>query len=160
MSHRLAVRQITKNPENWIVAIVGAFGAVFFVQTFTYRHAAALFPRWVSVVVASLCFFRLGRNIHSSLAGRVLEAEQEEGPRRGLIWYWTLLGMVIYAGLIYLSGFVWGTGIFLLFFPAAAGYKRWVIVLIIAVATPILIEVAFSLFLQILLPKGILFTLF
>ena len=160
MSNRLALRHLAANSENWILTIIGAFGAVFFIQTFGYRHAAALFPRWVSIVVASLCFYRLGRNIQTFFMGRELKAEREDAPRRGLIWYGSLLSMMIYFGLIYLSGFVWGTGIFLLFFPAAAGYRRWVTIVIIAVVTPILIELSFSRFLQILLPKGVLFTLF
>ena len=152
--------QLMRNSENWVLSILGAFGVAFIVQTYSYRPSAALFPRLVGIVEASLCFYQLGENIWLAFSDRAVKAEKSEKTAQGLIWYWSFFLIISYFGLIYLIGFVWGTGAFLMFSPFAAGYKRWIAILIVAVVTAILTEVSFSLFLQIQLPSGILFALF
>jgi hypothetical protein len=149
-----------RNSENWILSILGAFGVVFIVQTYGYRPSAALFPRLVGMVVAFLCFYQLGENVWLTVSGRPDKTEKSERAAQGLTWHWSFLLILLYFGLICLIGFVWGTGLFLIFFPFAVGYKRWVATLIVAVVTSILIEVSFSVFLQIPLPSGVLWTLF
>ena len=157
---RQAFGRLMRNSENWVLSILGTFGVVFIVQTYSYRSSAALFPRLVGIVVAFLCFYQLGENVWLTFTGRALKAEKNEKTAVGLTWYWSFLLIILYFGLIYLIGFVWGTGFFLIFFPFAAGYKRWVAIVSVAVVTAILIEVSFSYFLQIQLPSGILFTVF
>ncbi|MFB3886103.1 MAG: tripartite tricarboxylate transporter TctB family protein [Thermodesulfobacteriota bacterium] len=152
--------RLLKNSENWILSILGAFGVVFIVQTYGYRPSAALFPRLVGIVVVFLSFYQLGENVWLTVAGRGGKAEESEKRTQGLRWHWSFLLILLYFGLICLIGFVWGTGLFLMFFPFAAGYKRWLVTLIVAVVTAILIEVSFSLFLQIPLPSGILLAIF
>ena len=151
--------KIVENSENWVLATLGILGTVFIILTFNYRFSAGLFPRITNVVLASLCFYRLGENIWEAYIGRNAIEEKTEGICQGLQWYWSLLFAVLYFGAIYLIGFVFATGLFLLTFPLAAGYKRWIIVFIVAVATAILTEICFNMFLQLSLPKGILFTL-
>jgi magnesium-transporting ATPase (P-type) len=113
----------------------------------------------VNAVLVFLCFYRLYKNIKDASIGRTA-GEGKTGPvGTGLRWYWSFFITVLYFGMICLIGFVWATGLFLLTFPIAAGYKRWMIVFIVAVATAILTEIIFSMFLQLSLPKGILFTL-
>jgi hypothetical protein len=156
---RRVAGQVVKNSENWVLAVLGALGTVFFIQTFHYRFSAGLFPRIVNTVLAFLCFYRLYKNIKEASIGRTA-GEEKTGPvGTGLRWYWSFVITVLYFGMICLIGFVWATGLFLLTFPIAAGYKRWMIVFIVAVATALLTEIIFSMFLQLSLPKGILFTL-
>lgn len=159
MSSSQFAGQIIKNSENWVLAILGVLGTVFVIQTFNYRFSAALFPRIVNIVLVSLCFYRLGKNIWEAYIGRTVQEGKTEEAQQGLRWYWSFFITVLYFGTIYLIGFVWATGLFLLTFPIAAGYRRWIIVFIVAVVTAILTEISFSIFLQIPLPEGILFTL-
>ncbi len=151
--------QAVKDPENWVLAILGILGTIFFIQTFHYRFAAGFFPRIVNSVMACLCFYRLGKNLWGGSFGQTAKTEKTEEGTKGLQWYWSFIITAFYFGVIYLIGFVWGTGLFLLTFPLAAGYKRWTIVIIVAVFTAILTEFSFSLFLQIPLPEGLLLSL-
>jgi hypothetical protein len=150
--------QALKNSENWILGILAIFGIVFVTQTFNYRFSAALFPRIVNIVLASLCLYRLGKNIWEAYIGRTVREQKAGEARQGLPWYWGFFITVLYFGMVYLIGFVWATGLFLLTFPIAAGYRRWIIIFTVAVATAIFTEIGFSIFLQIPLPEGILFT--
>jgi hypothetical protein len=153
-----AADEIVKNSENWVLAVLGILGTVFVTQTFNYRFSAALFPRIVNIVLASLCFYRLGKNMWRAYIGRTVKEQKVEEPRQGLPWYWSFFITVLYFGMVYLIGFIWATGLFLLTFPIVAGYRRWGIIIIVAVATAIFTEIGFSIFLQISLPEGILFT--
>lgn len=159
MSSGQIVGQLLKNSENWILAILGILGTIFVVQAFNYRFSAALFPRLVNIVLASLCFFSLGKNIWQAYMERTVKEEKTEEARQGLPWYWSFFITILYFGAIYLIGFIFATGLFLLIFPIATGYKRWIIILIVAVATAMLSKISFNMFLQISLPEGILFTL-
>jgi hypothetical protein len=150
--------QAVKDSENWVLAILGVLGTLFFIQTFHYRFSAAFFPRIVNSVMAALCLYRLGKNLWG-LSTRPAVTEQSPEAIKGLRWHWSLLITALYFGVIYLIGFIWSTGLFLLVFPLAAGYKRWTIVIVVAVFTAVLTEVSFSLFLQIPLPEGLIFTL-
>ena len=158
MSSSQIAGQVIKNSENWVLAILGILGTVFVIQTFNYRFSAGLFPRIVNVVLASLCFYRLGKNIWQVYIGGTVKEERTEEARQGLPWYWSFFITVLYFGMVYLIGFVWATGLFLLTFPIAVGYRRWIIIFTVAVATAIFTEIGFSIFLQIPLPEGILFT--
>ena len=151
---------IVKAPDNWILSVLGTLGVVFFSQTYGYRTAAALFPRLVSMVVASLCFYQLGENIWRVLSKGTMGEEKPGKARHGLAWFWCLGIVIVYYGLIHLIGFVLGTGVFLVIFPIASGYRRWLIALIVAVTTAIATVLSFSVLLQLPLPEGIFLGLF
>jgi hypothetical protein len=150
---------IVRNIENWVLAALGLLGSVLLVQTFGYSFGAALFPRLVTTVLAALCFFRLGANIARACGGRSAKGEGIEEPSAGLPWYLTLLMSVLYLAVIYLIGFIFATALFLLVFPLAASYRRWVIVSVVAFAIAVLSELTFDVLLQMQLPDGILFNL-
>ena len=160
MSSRSVARQVAKNSENWVLAVLSGLGTVFFIQTFHYRFSAGLFPRIVNAMLAFLCFYRLYKNIKEASIGRTARDEKKGPVGTGLRWYWSFVITVLYFGMICLVGFVWGTGLFLLAFPIASGYRRWCVIIPVALATAILTELGFSIFLQIPLPEGLLFTLF
>lgn len=153
------VRELLRNSENWILATLGVLGTIFVVQSLNYRFTVALFPRLVNITLACLCFYKLVKNIWETRSGATSNEEEKEEARHGLVWYGSLLLACFYFGAIYVIGFVWATGLFLLTFPVFAGYRRWIIIFAVAFITAILIEVSFHIFLQIPLPKGILFAL-
>lgn len=154
---RQIVGQLIKNAENWLLVILGIGVLVLFFNTFSYRASAALFPRLITFVIALLCFWALGGNIRRAFAGRPVKREEVQETSQGLKWHWSVFIMVLYFALIYLVGFIWSTGVFLFIFPIAAGYRRWLPALIVAVVTAIFIEVSFNMFLQIQLPVGVVF---
>jgi hypothetical protein len=151
------MHRVIRNPENWIVAVVGLFAVVFFGNSFSYRPSAALFPRLVSAVVGSLCFYQLGSGIRRSLRTGLQEPEPAGATVPGLAWYWSFLLTAGYIALIALIGFIAGTGIFLILFPILAGYRRWVRVALFAVALVIMAHIGFGMFLHVQFPSGLLF---
>ncbi len=154
------VRPVIKNPESWLILFLGALATYFFIQTFHYRFSAALFPRIVSAVVALLCYWHLGENILKHLRTQPDLQGESNGLPICLPWYGSFALILLYLLLVFLIGFVWGTGLFMIFFPAAAGYRRWPVILATAVATAIIIETSFNRFLEIQLHQGILFAFF
>ena len=155
---RRVVGRVVKNSENWLLAVLGALGTAFVIQTFHYRFSAGLFPRIVNAALVLLCVYKLYKNVEVASIGRLSEEEKTEAVGTGLRWHWSFVITVSYFGMICLIGFVWATGLFLLIFPFAAGYKRWIVVFIVAVLTAIATEIGFNIFLQLSLPKGILLT--
>ena len=150
---------LIKNPENWLLVFLGALATYFFVKTFSYRSGAALFPRIVSFVVAILCSWHFFENILKALKNPLRE-EDTEAATICLSWYGSLALILLYFLLIYITGFVLATGLFMIFFPVAAGYRRWPVIIITALVTAVLIDLSFNRFLEIQLHEGILFTLF
>lgn len=157
---RKQIDLLLKDPENWVLAILGALGIIFVIQTSQYSFAAALFPKLVNIILASLCLFRLGGNILRTCAGQTLKEEQVEKTYAGLPWYWSFFIMILYFGTIYLIGFVFATGLLFVAFPVAAGYRRWLVIFAVAFFMAIFTEVCFNIFLQMQLPKGIFFSSF
>ncbi len=150
---------VIRNQENWLLVFLGALATYFFIKTFGYRSGAALFPRIVSFVVAILCSFHLFENIVKTL--RNLPHREDAGAAAiCLSWRGSLALILMYFLLIYLIGFVLATGLFMIFFPVAAGYRRWPVIVITALATAVLIDLSFNRFLEIQLHEGFLFTLF
>ncbi len=145
--------------DAWLLAGLGALAIVFFVMTFNYRPAAALFPRIVTIIVAALCIYELGVSLRAALAGQLAAREQREEVARGLRWYHALLAIAAYCALIYVLGFDLATLAFLIVFPPLTGYRRWIIIVIAAVVITVLVEVSFVRFLHVPLPKGWLPTL-
>ncbi|GEM_PF-2193083 len=156
MHTRQTIGEFLKNADNWLLGALGAMAVVFFVQTFGYRPAAALFPRIVSTVVAALCFYELGVNLWTFLAARSKTRPRGDAARGGAAWYWVFLSLVIYVGLIYLVGFNFATAIYLIAFPIMVGYRRWAIVLVTAIVLTVLVDVGFGRFLHVPLPAGLL----
>ncbi len=151
---------IIRNSENWLILFLGALSTYFFAQTFHYRSGAALFPRIVSTVVAILCFYHLTENIWKSLKNPPGGKGTGPEPSLGLAWYGSLTLLLLYLLLIYVLGFILATGLFMVTFPAIAGYRRWRVILPTALVTTLLIDVSFNRFLQIQLHEGVLFNLF
>lgn len=153
------------NPENWLLAMLGLFALLFFLQTWTYPAVAALFPRLVSAVVVALAFYQLAGNLRANQSARQKARadeprEQTAGKPAGLPWISTLIAIFVYFGLIYLLGFTGGTLLFLLGLPVWMGYRRWVTLAVVAVVMTLVIVVSFSSFLHIPLPEGALFKWF
>jgi hypothetical protein len=148
---------LTKDPENWVLLLLGVLGIIFVIQTTQYSFAAALFPKLVNIVLASLCIFRLAINISHTFAGQARKEEQEPENRAGLPWYWSFVITILYFVTIYLIGFVFATGLFFVALPIAAGYRRWAIIFLVAIFMAIFTEVCFNYFLEMQLPQGILF---
>lgn len=151
---------LIKNQENWLAVLLGSLSIYFFIKTFGYRPAAALFPRIVSAVVAVLCFSHLCKNIWKAFPAPLKPAETGTTAAIRLPWQGSAVVVLLYLLLIALLGFVWATGIFMLYAPAAAGYRKWPVIIVTALAMTILIEISFNRFLQIQLHEGFLFTLF
>ncbi len=150
---------IVKSQENWLILFLGSLAAYFFIKTFSYRPAAALFPRIVSAIVAILSFYHLAENIWKALKKQPeAEITVAEIPVC-LPWYGSFVLILLYLLLIYLIGFVFATGLFMIFFPVAAGYRRWPVIITTALATALLIDLSFNRLLQIQLHEGILFTM-
>lgn len=151
---------IIKSQENWLILFLGSLAVYFFIKTFSYRPAAALFPRIVSAIVALLAFYHLAENI-----GKAFKKQPEAHKTAAelpvcLPWYGSLVLVLLYLLLVYLVGFILATGLFMIFFPLAAGYRRWPVIIVTAVATALLIDLSFNRFLQIQLHEGILFAIF
>jgi len=151
---------IVKNQENWLILFLGSLAVYFFIKTFGYRPAAALFPRIVSAIVALLAFYHLAENIWKAFHKQPEEERTVTGLPICLHWYRSLALVLLYLLLIYLAGFVLATGLFMIYFPIAAGYRRWPVIVVTAVATALLIDLSFNRLLQIQLHEGILFTIF
>jgi putative tricarboxylic transport membrane protein len=140
--------------DTWLLAGLGALALVFFAMTFQYRAAAALFPRIITVIVAALCIYELGVSLRAALAGQLIAREQREEVARGIRWHHALLAIAAYCALIYVLGFDFATLAFLIGFPLLTGYRRWIIIVIVAVVITVLMEVSFVRFLHVPLPKG------
>ena len=151
---------IIKSQENWLILFLGSLAVYFFVKTFSYRPAAALFPRIVSAIVALLAFYHLAENIWKALKKPPETDETTTEAPVCLAWYGSLGLVLLYLLLVYLIGFVLATGLFMIFFPLAAGYRRWPVIIVTAVATALIIDLSFNRLLQIQLHEGILFALF
>ena len=151
---------IVKNQENWLILFLGSLAVYFFIKTFSYRPAAALFPRLVSAIVALLSFYHLAENIWKTFKKQPEAQITITELTICLPWYRSLVLVLLYLLLIYLTGFVIATGLFMIYFPVAAGYRRWPVIVVTAVATALLIDLSFNRLLQIQLHEGILFTIF
>ncbi len=154
------LREFFSSADTWLLAGIGALAVIFFAMTFSYRPAAAFFPRVVTVIVAVLCLYELAMNVRTARAGQLVPRDKSEEAAQGIAWYHALLAIAAYCALIYGLGFVLATLVFLIGFPPLIGYRRWVVIVITAAVLTVLVEVSFVRFLHVSLPKGWLPTLF
>ncbi len=149
---------LLKDADNWLLVILGGMAVVFFVQTWQYRPAAALFPRIVSFVVAALCFYELGVNFWAARSAASKGGETEHAAQSGLAWYWAFASLLAYLFLIAIIGFDLATVAYLFAFPVLVGYRRWVVIALTAVIVTVLVDISFGRFLHVPLPPGLVST--
>ncbi len=156
MNTRQPIREFFSSADTWLLAGLGTLAVVFFAMTFSYRAAAAFFPRVVTVIVAVLCLYELAMNVRAARAGQLAQRDKSEEGGRGIAWYHALLAIAAYCALIYVVGFDLATLVFLIGFPLRVGYRNWIVVVITAVVLTALVEISFVRFLHVPLPKGLL----
>ncbi len=157
MNTRFSIGGLFKSADNWLLAVLGVMGMSFFAQTWNYRPSAAMFPRLVSAIVAVLCLYQLGENIWTALAGKSLPGKKarEDAPA-AVAWYWVAIAMSAYLALIYIVGFNLATFLFLLAFPPLVGYRRWTVIVPVALVLTVAVALSFGSILHVLLPQGML----
>ena len=156
MNIRQPIRAFFASADTWLLAGLGALALVFFAMTYSYRPAAAFFPRIVTIIVAVLCFYELAMNLRAALAGQLAQRDKSEESAQGIAWYHALLAIVVYCASIYLFGFDLATLLFLIGFPLRVGYRNWIVILITAIVLTAVVEIGFIRFLHVPLPKGLL----
>lgn len=156
MNPRHVLGLLGRNPDNWLLAILGLISLIFLIQTFEYPAAAALLPRGVCVVVGALCLYLLAGNIYKAFAGQSVQKGRREAGMAGLPWRWSLLAMIGYVILIYLIGLLLATAIYLLIFPIMMRYRRWGLILASMGIMLLAIQLGFVMFLHISVPAGLI----
>lgn len=143
-----------------LMVLLGAFSGAFLLETRTYNPTAALFPRLVSAATFILVLWTVGLRLWSFLvkAQRKTKSEEEISTAKegSMIWYISLITMVVYYLLIYVLGFIWSTLLYLFVLPLLLGYKKYWIVLVTAVLWTAVFVYVFTNILYARIPKGIL----
>lgn len=146
--------------ELFLLVILIILGVVCFSLTWSYSSTAALFPRMVSFAVGVLSLY--------TLAGRLISQRKKKapgekagggsagktGPSAGMAWHVSLLSMAGYFLLICLAGFIPATLVYLIALPLAMGYRKKLIVALVAVVFAAVILYSFSSILHVPLYKG------
>lgn len=147
--------------EFYLLAALSLLGLVFFVMTWSYSPTAALFPRIVSLVVGGLSLYTLAGRLRvtckvKAIPGRIEEEKpaQKTSPVSGVAWYVSLSFMAAYFFLIYAVGFVPATLAYLLAVPLVMGYRRKLIIAVVAVLFAAMVYFSFSSLLHVPLPEG------
>lgn len=155
MNTRFSVRGFVQCADNWLLASLGVMALSFFTQTWNYRTAAAMFPRLVSMIVAVLCIYQLGENVWTALAGKDQTGKKARGGTAvAIAWYWAVLAMVVYLAMIVIIGFNLATLAFMIGFPPLVGYRRWVVISVVAIVMTVSVALSFGSILHVQLPGG------
>jgi hypothetical protein len=157
MNTRSSIRELLKSADNWLLAFLGVMSVVFFVDTWHFRPAAAMFPRLIAGIVAALCIYQLGENIWTWWAGKSPAGKKaKEQQEVAIAWYWIALAIALYLVLILVIGFNPATLVFLLVFPRLVGYRRWSVTVPVAIVLTVAVAFSFGSMLHVQLPVGLL----
>lgn len=129
--------------ETLAVTVIGVFCVVFLIQTYHYGRKAALFPRLVSSMVLFLILFFILSRLRRILQKGVLSSPEElvrtkgtaeAGQPHGLKWTFTFGLAMVFFLLMYLIGFGPATVCYLVMHTRLAGYRRFMVIFLFALA--------------------------
>ena len=137
------------------------FATLFLIDSRTYNPTAALFPRLVATVTIFLLVGAMIQHyVKLYLQTPVISggADDAKAPKKsdGIKWYVNLAIILAYFSLIYITGFVWASLLYLLITPVIMGYRKFKIVVAIALFWVIVFVYVFYVLLQARIPKGLL----
>jgi hypothetical protein len=137
------------------------FAILFLIDSRSYNPTAALFPRLVATITLGLLFGALIQHyVRLYRQARQIPEMEEAGTESersgGIKWYLNLAIILAYFLLIYVVGFIWASLLYLLATPIIMGYRKFKIVVVIALFWVIIFIYVFYELLQARIPKGLL----
>ncbi len=140
-----------------LMFVLGAFAAIFFVDTFNYNPTAALFPRVISIFSILCVVWTILRRIvtlsrSSPGTSEPAEARKEDTMR----WYTSAGTMVAYFILIHILGYTLTTLLYLVAIPVLLGYRKYKIIFLVGILWTVSFVAVFGYFLHTRIPGGLL----